>query len=250
MAGFAFISYAREDREYVEKLVRFLGNEGIDAWYDEHINPGKVAANTLLQKIRECAAFIVVMSPASADSGWVVDELDAAKSSRRSSCRFSLRANAFSGLGNIQCEYLTGGTCPPRGSSRCCGCCAVRASCGSSSRPVTARCGRSPIPLTIRHSWRAAAPSRASASGTRPTASASGQASTARGQVAFIRSGEQLATAGPENTVCSRDTASGELIKQIGTAQRPIDLDPRSRPTARRSSLARVDGTDQSASGI
>ena len=50
MSGYVFISHAREDREYVEKLAEFLSSEGIDLWYDAELMPGS-ESHRVLRKI-------------------------------------------------------------------------------------------------------------------------------------------------------------------------------------------------------
>src|SRR5690606_26246564 len=64
------------------------------------------------QKIRQCAAFILVMTPASNASDWVHDELDLAKESNCELLPILLAGDRFFGLGPIHCEMLQGGEMP------------------------------------------------------------------------------------------------------------------------------------------
>lgn len=70
-----FVSYCRSDKEYVERLVRFLAGMGITAWFDSEMGLGDRFGRVLQQRIDGCAAFVLVMTPAAADSDWVEREL-------------------------------------------------------------------------------------------------------------------------------------------------------------------------------
>ncbi len=67
-----FISYAHVDKEYVEKsLIRELKNQYIPYWYDEDLPIGGRWAEDIDQAISESFALILVMTPASRQSGYV-----------------------------------------------------------------------------------------------------------------------------------------------------------------------------------
>jgi len=70
-----FISYARKDRNYVRSLVGDLRRRGFEVWYDDRIGSGDRWWQTIVQAIRNSAAFIVVMTPDSEKSKWVEREL-------------------------------------------------------------------------------------------------------------------------------------------------------------------------------
>lgn len=70
-----FISYSRQDSDYAERLVDALKANGLKVWIDHRIEYGVNWSNEIFNAIRECAAFIVIMSPASRESKWVRREV-------------------------------------------------------------------------------------------------------------------------------------------------------------------------------
>ncbi len=75
-----FISYSHADRNFAEKLAHALHEEGEDVWWDRW---EILAGDSLVGKIFEeglsnAAAFVVLLSPNSAQSNWVRQELDVA----------------------------------------------------------------------------------------------------------------------------------------------------------------------------
>jgi hypothetical protein len=76
----AFVSHAHADHAKAKTLAEALRERGVESWLDEwEIQPG----DSLVQKIfaeglRECGVFLVLLSPASAASRWVREELDVA----------------------------------------------------------------------------------------------------------------------------------------------------------------------------
>jgi hypothetical protein len=76
----AFISYSHSDRDFVSHLSDDLMKQGIKIWIDQFdLLPG----DSLIQKIfseglAQSKFFLIVLSPASAASKWVKEELDAA----------------------------------------------------------------------------------------------------------------------------------------------------------------------------
>jgi hypothetical protein len=73
--GHVFISYSKQDRGYARALVERLLAEGFDVWIDDRINSGDDWWRVILQAIRTCDAFIVLMSPDSDESRWVQREI-------------------------------------------------------------------------------------------------------------------------------------------------------------------------------
>ena len=57
-----FISYAREDREWVEKLAATLQAEGFSVWWDWDLLVGKRYRETIETELQTCKATIVVWS--------------------------------------------------------------------------------------------------------------------------------------------------------------------------------------------
>ncbi len=70
-----FISYSKQDKDYVQQLVAHMESLGFTVWIDERIDPGKSWWSHIRVALRDCAAFIVVMTPASEESHWVDTEV-------------------------------------------------------------------------------------------------------------------------------------------------------------------------------
>jgi hypothetical protein len=72
-----FISYAREDRAFAEGLANWLEAEGWTAWWDTQILAGNTFRNTIERELAAARCLIVVWTPASITSHWVIDEAQA-----------------------------------------------------------------------------------------------------------------------------------------------------------------------------
>lgn len=70
-----FISYSKQDSEFVRYLRALLEAEGFDVWFDDELNPGDDWWDRLEAQVKACAAFLVVMSTNSRGSKWVQREL-------------------------------------------------------------------------------------------------------------------------------------------------------------------------------
>lgn len=74
----AFFSYAHEDKEFAERIVRDLLDAGVNVWFDKwDIMPG----DSIIQKIfneglSQCDTFLLLLSQSSVNSRWVKEELD------------------------------------------------------------------------------------------------------------------------------------------------------------------------------
>jgi hypothetical protein len=79
-----FISYSKQDAEFARYLRGLLEAQGFRAWLDEaRIDPSARWWKTIEENIDACAAFLVVMSPAAADSDWVEREILRAESKKK-----------------------------------------------------------------------------------------------------------------------------------------------------------------------
>ena len=76
----AFVSHNAADKAVAEEIATALRAKGVEAWFDKwEIAPG----DSLIQKVfddglKECALFVVLLSPNSISSKWVKYELDLA----------------------------------------------------------------------------------------------------------------------------------------------------------------------------
>jgi hypothetical protein len=62
VAGSVFISYAHEDRDAVFCLADTLNSKGLEVWVDRRLNPGDDFEGIIEQHIRQCCAFVPVLS--------------------------------------------------------------------------------------------------------------------------------------------------------------------------------------------
>jgi hypothetical protein len=79
--GQIFISYARQDRGVAQALARALANKGLNVWWDLDLVPGQVYREEIASKIDAANTVIVLWSPSSINSGFVLDE--AARAARQ-----------------------------------------------------------------------------------------------------------------------------------------------------------------------
>ena len=74
-----FLSYAREDRAYAERLRRILADSaGVRVFTDDMLSVGEPWQDRLLQELRKADVFVVIGTPRSSGSDFVLQELGAA----------------------------------------------------------------------------------------------------------------------------------------------------------------------------
>ncbi|MBV1850017.1 tetratricopeptide repeat protein [Catellatospora tritici] len=116
MSGHVFISYSHAtDSAYVAKLAKHFTAAGVEVWFDHQIITGERWAKVIQQRIDTCAAFIVVMSPASDQSTWVDREIDQAELRGKPIFPLLLGGERFFRLAHLQFEDVTGGRMPSAG---------------------------------------------------------------------------------------------------------------------------------------
>jgi hypothetical protein len=74
-----FISYSREDREWVERLASQLQSEGFSVWWDWDLLVGRRYRETIDNELQTCKAAVVVWSQHSVQSDFVRDEAEEAQ---------------------------------------------------------------------------------------------------------------------------------------------------------------------------
>src|SRR4051794_39023024 len=81
-----FISHSSGDREFVEREINdILQRCGLEIWYaPRSIRPGDRFAASIVRGLESCDWFLVVMSPRSVESEWVLDEVHWAMDNRKS----------------------------------------------------------------------------------------------------------------------------------------------------------------------
>jgi hypothetical protein len=75
----AFLSYAREDAEFVLRLAKDLRAGGADVWIDQlDIKPGQRWDRAVEDALAKCPELLVILSPAAVESTNVMDEVSLA----------------------------------------------------------------------------------------------------------------------------------------------------------------------------
>lgn len=73
-----FVSYAHEDKSFVQALVEDLSGQGYRLWWDGTIGAGDVFVRQINEEFKESRQFAVVLSPESCASPWVDLEISTA----------------------------------------------------------------------------------------------------------------------------------------------------------------------------
>ena len=69
MGNHVFICYARKDSDSVLKLAKNLKSRGVSVWLDQwDVDPSEDRDRAIDTAIRDCAKFLIVLSPAAVDS--------------------------------------------------------------------------------------------------------------------------------------------------------------------------------------
>lgn len=70
-----FISYSKQNKEYARKLADHLISQGFNVWIDDEIEPSDEWWKKIVRAVRECVAFLVIMTPEAGTSRWVEREV-------------------------------------------------------------------------------------------------------------------------------------------------------------------------------
>ncbi len=109
-----FISYSKKNKEYTDKLVAYLENAGFNVWYDGRIDYGTTWERVIFKAIDECDAFLVVMTPESWESDWVLRECHHAEKRHKPPFPLLLAGEEFPRYGTTQFVDVRGGKLPPQ----------------------------------------------------------------------------------------------------------------------------------------
>ncbi len=110
MASHIFISYSKQDIDFVRYLRALLENEGFAVWLDEmRLTPSARWWKDIEKSIDTCAAFVVVMTPDAYESDWVEREILRAENRKKPIYPVLAAGDAWSRLANIQYEDLRSG---------------------------------------------------------------------------------------------------------------------------------------------
>lgn len=73
---YIFVSYAHEDSGRVFTEIKGFNENGYNVWYDEGISPGNEWTDEIAEALEKCGLFVVFITPASADSPNVQNEIN------------------------------------------------------------------------------------------------------------------------------------------------------------------------------
>ncbi|MCB9450874.1 MAG: toll/interleukin-1 receptor domain-containing protein [Anaerolineaceae bacterium] len=105
-----FISYSKQNIDFVRYFRTLLEAAGFAVWVDEaRLTPSVRWWKSIEQNIETCAAFIVVMSPDAAESDWVEREILLAENLKRPIYPVLLAGTPWSRLANLQYEDMRAG---------------------------------------------------------------------------------------------------------------------------------------------
>ena len=111
--GHLFISYSHKDKAYAHKLQRHLLEKGFEAWIDDRIDFGAHWPHEIEKRLRECDAFILVMSSNSHESEWVQNELMLARKLKKRIFPLLLDGEDWWHVSTTQYVNVQGGKLPP-----------------------------------------------------------------------------------------------------------------------------------------
>lgn len=112
--GDVFISYAREDRAYVEQLIKYLQDVGLSVWADNRIDYGELWWQTVVANLRSCLAMVVIMTRAAEESKWVDREILLADELGKPFFPLLLDGERFPLFVGTQHHVVKDGSMPPR----------------------------------------------------------------------------------------------------------------------------------------
>ena len=74
-----FISYSRSHREFTRTLAKELEDKGITVWWDTDLIAGESFRERIIQELKACKAAIVIWTPDSVHSDYVLSEAERAR---------------------------------------------------------------------------------------------------------------------------------------------------------------------------
>ncbi len=108
-----FISYSHKDRDYAFRLAETLERIGFLVWIDERIDYGSSWPDAIEQNINDCGPFIVIMTPRSKQSMWVINELTHAQAQGKHIFPLLLEGDGWFAVEGIQYVDVRDGSLPP-----------------------------------------------------------------------------------------------------------------------------------------
>lgn len=114
MPGHVFLSYSHVDSDYVERLATYLTEAQIPVWFDTKLPSGERWTQFISEKINQCAAMAVVMTPEAERSNWVEIEILRAQFLNKPIMPLLLRGPCFFILSQLQYHLVSPKTMPDR----------------------------------------------------------------------------------------------------------------------------------------
>jgi hypothetical protein len=108
-----FISYSKKNQKYARQLAEKLIQEGFDVWIDDRIDYGDSWERVIFKAIDECSAFVVIMTPESYESDWVLRECQYADRRKKPQFPVLLSGEEFPRYGFLQFADVRDGQLPP-----------------------------------------------------------------------------------------------------------------------------------------
>ena len=78
-----FISYSSSHREFTRSLAKELEEKGVTVWWDIDMTAGESFRERIIQELKACKAAIVVWTPDSVHSDYVLSEAERARAGRK-----------------------------------------------------------------------------------------------------------------------------------------------------------------------
>ncbi|MEV4511272.1 TIR domain-containing protein [Dactylosporangium sp. NPDC049525] len=107
-----FISYARADAPYVQRLASTLAAAGFDVWHDADLRPADSWSSMIREQLDACTAVLVVMSPDGEASKWVERELNYAEKRGKPIVPLLLAGDVYFRLSDLHFEDVRDGGPP------------------------------------------------------------------------------------------------------------------------------------------
>lgn len=108
-----FISYSKHNRVYARQLTDYLLAWGFDVWIDDRIQHGEEWERVIFTAIEECQVFLVIMTPESYESHWVLRECQYAEKCHKPTMPLLLAGDEFPRYGPTQFADVRDGQMPP-----------------------------------------------------------------------------------------------------------------------------------------
>lgn len=107
-----FISYSRDDQNYVDRLAEWLRTSGIPVWLDHNIDYGDTWTRQIEKQLDASDAVVVVMSVSSRESTWVGREIARAERKQKPTFPILLSGDPFLQFETTQYEDVKDGSLP------------------------------------------------------------------------------------------------------------------------------------------